>query len=627
MKTAKTLAIAALPLLVLLAVPAAAQDDGSFTGSFMTGYRDVSTSGSNDKYREDVDLEEGPRLFQLDLNYIPGDAMRKFADRVQINVSNFGGDPFETLSVSVVKNRKYSFDYDRRKSNYFYEDIILPVALAGNPALALAGDFHHFDVDRVQDVGRFRVWASDKAKLDFGFNRYTRRGESTTTYDISRDEFEFDKPVDESLNDYYVGLEYSFSKATLVLEQRRLEYENAFEVFLPGRSLGEDPEDATILDFYFLDQPYDLEGDDTIVRLISQPNDRLLLRVSGQLQSHELEFNVSEEGEGIAFTGAPLVIDSTGLGEVERDVDLFDFDVTYQLNNRWALLAGGRRYELDQLGDVTVEGTRGTGDWDISTTSYEIGAQVALSPETTLAFGLREEARDLEFRWTENGEGHGDRVDTDQTGYFVDVGWRPSATCSVNLELEDSSFDNPFALTSPTDRQRYKLRGRKKLDNGFSVSGSYAINEVENSASGWTSDFDQLELRLGYMKNGFNGSLGYSNVDVERKIDQTVVTLPGFGGGQELFFPILYQADSDFIDGRFRYDGDGGWAVGADLRLYENSGSFGIERDDYRGWVEYEIGEGYLVHLGYRTIDFDEVDFDFDDYDAEILEISFGYRW
>ncbi len=627
MKTAKTLAIAALPLLVLLAVPAAAQDDGSFTGSFMTGYRDVSTSGSNDKYREDVDLEEGPRLFQLDLNYIPGDAMRKFADRVQINVSNFGGDPFETLSVSVVKNRKYSFDYDRRKSNYFYEDIILPVALAGNPALALAGDFHHFDVDRVQDVGRFRVWASDKAKLDFGFNRYTRRGESTTTYDISRDEFEFDKPVDESLNDYYVGLEYSFPKATLVLEQRRLEYENAFEVFLPGRSLGEDPEDATILDFYFLDQPYDLEGDDTIVRLISQPNDRLLLRVSGQLQSHELEFNVSEEGEGIAFTGAPLVIDSTGLGEVERDVDLFDFDVTYQLNDRWALLAGGRRYELDQLGDVTVEGTRGTGDWDISTTSYEIGAQVALSPETTLAFGLREEARDLEFRWTENGEGHGDRVDTDQTGYFVDVGWRPSATCSVNLELEDSSFDNPFALTSPTDRQRYKLRGRKKLDNGFSVSGSYAINEVENSASGWTSDFDQLELRLGYMKNGFNGSLGYSNVDVERKIDQTVVTLPGFGGGQELFFPILYQADSDFIDGRFRYDGDGGWAVGADLRLYENSGSFGIERDDYRGWVEYEIGEGYLVHLGYRTIDFDEVDFDFDDYDAEILEISFGYRW
>lgn len=627
MKNVKTIAIAALALLAFLAIPATAQEDGSFTGSFQTGYRDVSTSGSPDKYREDVDLDEGPRLFQLDLNYIPGDAMRKFADRVQINLTNFGGDPFETLSVEVVKNRKYRFEYDRRKSKHFYHDIIVPVALAGNPALALAGDFHTFDVDRVQDVGSFRVWASDKAKLNFGFNRYTRRGESTTTYDISRDEFEFDKPVDESLNDYHVGLEYDFGNTTLILEQRRREYENAFEVFLPGRSLGEDPEDATILDFYFLDQPYDLEGDETVVRVVSRPNDRLLVRAAGQLQSHELEFNVSEEGEGIAFTGAPLVIDSTGLGEVQRDVDLFDVDLTYRLNDRWALLVGGRQYELDQSGDVTVEGTLGTGDWDISTTSFEVGAQVGLTADTTLAFGVREESRDLDFRWTEGGSGHGDSVDTDQTGYFVDVGWSPDTSCSVNLEIEDSSFDNPFTLTSPTDRQRYKLRGRKKLDNGVSVSGSYAINEVENDLSGWTSDFDQLELRVGYMKNGFNGSIGYSTLDVERKIDQVVVTLPGFGGGVEIPFPILYTADSDFIDGRFRYDGGGGWAVGADLRLYENSGSFGIERDDYRGWVEYEIGTGYLIHLGYRTIDFNEVEFDWDDYDADILEISFGYRW
>ena len=34
-----------------------------------------------------------------------------------------------------------------------------------------------------------------------------------------------------------------------------------------------------------------------------------------------------------------------------------------------------------------------------------------------------------------------------------------------------------------------------------------------------------------------------------------------------------------------------------------------------------------VVHLGYRTVDYNEKDFDFDDYDADILEAGIGYRW
>ncbi len=618
----------ALPLigLLLLAAPLRAQEDGAFEGGFQIGFRSVDVSGSQDKYDEDIDLDDGPRLFRLDIDYIPVEEMRGFADKITLDVNNFGGDPFESMSLSIEKYGRFDFNYDRRKSNYFYKDTILPIDLAGDPALARAGDFHQWDFDRVHDKADFKVWVGDNATFNFGMNRYTRRGQSTTTLDIARDEFEFDRPIGESLNDYAGSFSYSWDKVTLVLEERVRDFENSIHLFLPGRSLGEDPLDPTVLDFYFLDQPYDFTSNDHIVRLVARPNSKLLVRAQVDLQSMDLDLRVGEEGEGVNFDGQPLTIEGSGAGGVNRDMDLFDLDISYRVNSRWALTLGARQQTLDQEGDLTFNGGPSTGDFDIDTTSLDFGAQVHLSNTVTAAAGIRQETRDIDSRWEIPGEDHTTRVETDQTGFYANVGWVPVKDCRVHFELEDSSFDDPFTLTAPTDRQRYKVRGQYKMSNGFSVLGSYTMTDLENNDSGWDSSSEQLNVRLGYHHNKLQASLGFSTIDVEREIDQTAITV-GFGGGAELFFPINFAADSEFLDARLRYDASDRVAFGGDFRLYENSGSFGIERDDYRGWVEFAVAESYLVHLGYRTIDFDETGFDFDDYDADIAEISFGYRW
>ena len=44
-------------------------------------------------------------------------------------------------------------------------------------------------------------------------------------------------------------------------------------------------------------------------------------------------------------------------------------------------------------------------------------------------------------------------------------------------------------------------------------------------------------------------------------------------------------------------------------------------------FAETEILEDYRLRLGWRNVDYDEDTFDFDDYDAEILELGLGYRW
>jgi hypothetical protein len=43
--------------------------------------------------------------------------------------------------------------------------------------------------------------------------------------------------------------------------------------------------------------------------------------------------------------------------------------------------------------------------------------------------------------------------------------------------------------------------------------------------------------------------------------------------------------------------------------------------------VEYTFNNGLVSQIGYRYVDFKEKMSGFNDYSANILELSFGYRW
>ena len=618
-----TLSATAL-LMLLLAVPAGADDTGGASGSFLLGFRSVDVGGAENKFREDLDLEDGPRLFGFNLELSPGG----FADHFEVSASNLGGDPFETLRLRMRKNGRYELTYDRRESRYFYEDTILPPDLA-DIRLSSGGDFHHFDFERVTDTAGLTWRLSPAAKLRFGFERTTKRGESTTTLDISRDEFELDKPIDESLDLYAASLEYSWEKVTLVLEERYRDYSNAVDIFLPGFSEGESPTGAS-LDFFFLDQPYDLRSNEHSARVVARPSSRLTVNGSVLLQESEIDAEASERSQGIAFNGAPFTTDLTGGGEVERDVELFDLDVSFRVTDRLALVASAWSRSLDQQGDFVFGGSLNQGEWDIETSGAEAGLQCRVSPTLVLAAGVREESRDVEHGAGEGTDGGAlelDEESTDTTGFYANASWRPGKRLLWTGRYEDSSYDDPFTLSSPTDRQSLRSRLRWRWTDDVSLSGSYRLLRTENGNSGWTGDSDQLQLRLHVNRGPVQFSLGYGTLAIEREIDQLVVTLPGFGGGQELPFPIFYEVDTDFFDGSLRWDLTDRLDFGVDGRFYENSGSFGLERTDLRAYVEALCGDGYLVRVGYRTTDYDETAFDFDDYDADIFELGIGFRW
>ena len=52
-----------------------------------------------------------------------------------------------------------------------------------------------------------------------------------------------------------------------------------------------------------------------------------------------------------------------------------------------------------------------------------------------------------------------------------------------------------------------------------------------------------------------------------------------------------------------------------------------MERDDARAGLEYTFLGSYVVGLSFRNVDYAEADASLNDYDADIGELSAGYRW
>lgn len=625
---ARTLLSTALALGLVSVAPglATAEDAGStFTGRFLVGVRTVSVDGSITKFDQHLNLDDGPRLFDLHLDFL-ADEDSKTVDRVQLDIDHFGGDPFETLRLAVDRHGKFAFRYNRWKSTYFYEDVLLPIEDSA-PSLSNAGDFHTFDFDRARDQALLDIELSDATKLHFGFDRFAKHGESTTTLDIQRDEFELDRPIDEKLDTYTLGFEHSWDKVTLILEEEYRDYENHVEIFLPGLSLGEDPEDATILDFFFLDQPYTYESHRHTVRINARPSSRLILRAAGSFENLNLDVDAEESSQGTDFAGRPFTTDFSGGGEIERDLDFLDLDLSYLINDRWAVVAELRRYNLDQRGAFLFADDVNASTWEIESFGVEAGLQYNVSPTLGLAWGAHNETRKVEIGHIIDDAVQLEEEETDHTGYFVRLDWRPRDGVHVDVEAEDSSYDDPFTLASATDRQRFRIQGRYRFENGVYLKGTYLINSDENSNSGWDADRHQLDLRLGYRDDRWEASLGYALAETERSIDQLVTTLPGFGGGVTFDYFVLYESDADFLDGRVRIKVDERLALGGEARLYENEGNFPLKREDLRAFAEISLSDHYRINVAYRRVDFEEKLFHFNDYEADIGELSVGYSW
>ena len=148
-----------LLLAVLLSLPLAAQEQRKkeeaaappspvaerwATGTVDLGYRWTSdVGGSLPTYRSVVNLGEGPKLFQVDLNIQP--PSKKLFDRLTLFANGWGGDPYNTTRVDASKQGAYRLTVDYRNIAYYN---FLPSFANPNIAQGVLMDQRSFELQR-----------------------------------------------------------------------------------------------------------------------------------------------------------------------------------------------------------------------------------------------------------------------------------------------------------------------------------------------------------------------------------------------------------------------------------------------------------------------------------------------
>ena len=590
------------------------KDDDGFSGSFMLGYRSVDIDGMESKYMEDINLDTGPRLFHFKLHYEPEGNVKKLFDRMDLRVYNFGGDPFETFGINVVKYGKYNFKYDRRKSSYYYNDI-----LEGH-------DFHMFDFDRINDSGMLKVWLGPCASVYVDFNRWTKQGNSTTSYDINRIEFEYEKPIDEKSTDITVGLTYAKKGFSVVLEEKIQDYENANSLFLPGYADGGASSSYPSYLLYFtLNQPYDMEGNTHTAKFTASPFKNFMISGSAQIIKQDTTIGYYENAAGADYLGEYFEYTNGGEGDFTRKIQMYDVDFSYILSNKLAFIGAARYSNFEQTGSFTNNGETMDMDLKYETGGGEGGIQYQPSSKFGFTVGYRFERRDVE----DEVEIEEENAPTDRSGFFFNIKWNASKSFKLTADYQNGTYKNPFTLVSPTNFNRFRLTAKIKAKE-FYGSASYLLNKSKNDdeSTNWESTKNQLNLRFGYHGKKVSFFAGYALIDVTREGDRAIYYPPAWSGGDGTFaWDIMYEGKSNLFDAYLSFSLGETWALGGYFNSYKNTGSWELSRTTFKAFLKYMCPSGLIGQLGYRVVDFKEEEFGYNDYKANIFEISFGYKW
>jgi len=615
--TGERTAAAALLSALLLAGSAHATDE--FSGHVELGLREVDVQGDENKYDQYLNLDNGPRLFGFSARFAPFEPQGSMPDLLDVRITGLGGEPYESLGLTVKRHGAYRFRYNRQKSDYFYEDLLIRPEDASVEG-STGGDFHHFDFERVRDTASVGIDVTERATLTFDFDRYEKTGDSTTTVDVEREEFEVDQPIDETWRNAGFGLEYAWERATLTVSERWQRHENDYSWFLPGFSLGSDPAEPTELSSFFLNQPYDSDVREHALALMLLPTDKLTLTLDVRDIDLELDVDVAESSQGIDFTGASFTRDLNGGGGIDRDTTLVEAAGTYAVSERIQLSASVRHYDLDQDGAMAFDGEDTTSRWALEQLGFELSAQFAVSNELSVALGLHRESRDAEISELATGGAFLREEETEQDGYFVMAQYQPVRGLRLSFQLEENRVDDPYTLASATDARAYRLRARYRVNDAWSLTASHRRTDYENDDTDWESSSEQSELRVAYAASRLTLSAGVSRIEVDREIDQLVS-----GGFRTDRFDIRYAGEASLWDLNADFKLTDRLELSAGVRAYDNDGSFDVRRDDAQLAAAYRLPQDYLLQLSYRNVDYSEGHLE--DFDADIWELSLRIDW
>ena len=186
----------------------------NIVNSFETGYRFLSVSGNLNKYRADENFGNGVRLLDGFFSMNSKNGHGPLFDEFVVTANGLGGDPYESATLRVGKNRLYNYDLSWRKNDYF------------NPGLTTDGGQspHLQDTSYTLQDHNLTLFPQSRIRFMLGYSRDVQSGAGLSTvqlfdangpFDSTGDVFPIFENVKRVQNDYRLGGELHWLGFTL----------------------------------------------------------------------------------------------------------------------------------------------------------------------------------------------------------------------------------------------------------------------------------------------------------------------------------------------------------------------------------------------------------------------------
>jgi hypothetical protein len=520
------------------------------TGTLDLGYRWTSgLRGSEDLYRSLVNLGEGPKLFGVNLNMNSPLGSNRYVDRLQLNASAWGGDPYNTLRLYAEKTGGYQFSFDYRKVNYF--NFIPSFA---NPLLSqgiLIGQ-HSFDSTRRSMDFELTLRPGARVSPFLAYSRNSGFGPGITTFTAEGNEFAINNHLQDSSDYYRGGVVFNLPKVNLTLEQGVLTFKDDQRIFqTDGANRGN--RTAPLLGENIvlnqLDENYHVRGRTPVsrVQITATPWERLTVAGRFVYSQPDLNFDYDRRAAGNFLSFDVLRIFTgelaNGSADANRPHILGNLSVEFRPHQRLSILETlvTDRFHIASSSSLgrSLTGTRPLGgppdpDNTFSVSSFDasrfavnlnqnqVESVVTLTPRLSFRGGYRYMWSDTQLQSLLEEE-DAQSINLHRHVGLAGFSFRLPRKADLSLDFEAGRGNRVYSRTDVLDYRKVRLRGRYHPWEFFAVSGSFSLLDHENQRSDLGYNFQNRGYSLSLSLTPAGGrrvaaSLDYSRADLTSDI-------------------------------------------------------------------------------------------------------------
>ncbi len=502
--------LAAIPLLAQepAASPAVSPTPSTepvVTGSIDLGYRFTSVGGDNDVYRSVVNLGQGPRLIGLEFAVV--DPKKRLFDRLEVRANNWGGDPYNSVTVNASKQGIYDFHFDYRDIAYFNLLPSFADPLLGS-GIVLDED-SYFARRRMSDF-QLDLMPGHRIIPFLAYGRDSGQGTGITTFVSDVNSYPVADRTFDKTDNYRGGVRLEFNRWHATLEQGGTTLRDDQQAYDSTVNYGNNyqPYFGQTLDLTNLAQAYGIRGDSIYSKalftanpfpwvdlygqfLYSQPQTTVnytQLDAGSLVLQQAILFYTGEQALGFATGKQPHTSGSLGfeLRPLKR-VRVIESWMTDRMHTS----AAGLVTDMI-LQPASAAMTTPTALDSLLAVNYnqeQIDVLVDVTRKLTLRGGYR-------YVWGDAQTGDmliaGPGQETSELRQQIGlagINLRASQKLSLNVDFEGAETSHAYFRTSLYNYQKMRARARYQVAHTLSLQASFSLLNNQNPTPGINYDF------------------------------------------------------------------------------------------------------------------------------------------